>query len=247
MSPISASNFGRSMSRVIKTLYNKSGQINREDLDIASELLEKGGVIAIPTDTLYGLAAKIDNGNALDKIYRIKGRDPKKPLAICLPKYDDIKHVADTTKLHPSILSSLLPGPITIILSRLESLNPKLNPGVENIGVRVPDHNFAVALAHVVGPLALTSANRSGQASPICTEEFEDLWPELDAVFDTGKLQSRNSLVSLDEETQKHRLGSTVVDLSKPKAYTIIRPGCALNRTVNTLNRLGYKNNTDRN
>lgn len=247
MSPISASSLGRSMTRVIKTLYNKSGQINREDLDIACELLEKGGVIAMPTDTLYGLAAKVDNQIALDKIYKIKGRDQKKPLAVCLPKHDDIKHIADTTKLHPLILSSLLPGPITIILPRLESLNPKLNPGLENIGVRVPDHTFAMALSHVVGPLALTSANRSGQASPICVEEFEELWPELDAVFDSGKLQNRDGLISLEEETYRLKLGSTVVDLSKPRAYTIIRPGSGLNRTVNILNRFGYKNLTIRN
>lgn len=232
------------MSRVIKTLYNKSGQIDRKDVDLACEILEKGGVIAVPTDTVYGLAAVVDNQIALDKIYKIKGRDPLKPLAVCLPKYEDVKNVAITDELHPSILSSLLPGPTTIILPRKPSLNPKLNPGLDNVGIRVPDNNFVMALSHVVGPLALTSANRSGETSPISTREFEDLWPELDAVFDIGRLQNRSNVDSLDEESQKQRLGSTVVDLSEAKSYKIIRLGCALNRTANVLNRLGYVNKT---
>lgn len=232
------------MTRVIKTLYNKSGQIRREDIDIACEILEKGGVIAVPTDTVYGLAALVDNQVALDNIYKIKGRDLNKPLAVCLPRHEDIKNVAKTEELNPIILPSLLPGPTTIILPRKPSLNPRLNPGLDNIGIRVPDHNFVMALCHIVGPLALTSANRSGDKSPITIEEFRDLWPELEAVFDVGKVQNRYHIDSLSEESQMQRLGSTVVDLSKPKSYTIIRPGCALNRTINILNRFGYKNMT---
>lgn len=117
-------------------------------------------------------------------------------------------------------------------------MNKDLNPGVATIGVRIPSHDFIRAIAAEAGPLALTSANISGESSPIKTEEFESLWSKLDCVFDCGLLRTFN----FDDNAYIQRLGSTVVDLSVPNSYKIIREGCALNRTINLLNRFGYRN-----
>lgn len=228
----------RSMSgRIVNIIYNKSGQIDREQVNLACSYLDKGGVIALPTDTIYGIAAKVDDSNALDKIYKIKNRDTTKPLSICLSQIDEVDSITNQ-KLHPKILRSLLPGPITILLKRGENLNKDLNPGIDTIGVRVPNHNFIVMVARMVGPLALTSANRSGETSPLMAEDFKELWPELDCVFDCGLLQKQLD----DNLSNNQRLGSTVVDLTQPNVYNIVREGCALNRTINLLHRFGYRN-----
>lgn len=229
---------GKSMSKIVKLLNNKSGQLDPEQFKIACNHLNQGGIIAIPTDTIYGLAAKASDSNALNRIYKIKERDTAKPLAVCVSCPDEVPYIADTSKLDKRILRSLLPGPITILLNRSESLNKDLNPNFETVGIRVPNHDFPIELSAAVGPIALTSANRSGETSPLLAEDFEELWPEIDCVFDNGILQKRHP----DEAIPvNQRLGSTVVDLTQPRKYTIVRKGCALNRTVSILNRFGYR------
>lgn len=223
--------------KVVKLVYNRAGQIELDQVNLACNYLTKQGVIAFPTDTLYGLAARADDSRALGRIYKIKGRDPQKPLAVCVSNIDQIEEVADVGELSRNVLKSLLPGPITVVLKRSAKLNKDLNPGIDTIGVRIPDHNFVMAVSHIVGPLALTSANRSGGKNPICVEDFMDLWNDVDSVFDSGPL--RTAVIA----EKQLPLGSTVVDLSdvqEKRKYTIIREGCALNRTLNTLHRFGY-------
>lgn len=229
---------GRSMARIIRILYNKSGQIEREEVNLACDILNKGGVIAVPTDTIYGLAAKIDDNDSLERIYKIKGRDHGKPLSICLSSIDEIDQWAATKHLDRRVLPSLLPGPLTLILERKPSLNSLLNPGVKTIGVRVPDHNFIRAICAEVGPLALTSANLSGEPDPLLVNQFEEIWPHLDCIFDCGLLQDHSSRI--DTHVQL-KLGSTVIDLSQKNRYTIVREGCSIGRATNLLKRFGFK------
>lgn len=228
-------------SKVVATICTRSGHLNFDQVSSAANILHKGGVIALPTDTIYGIAAKVDNSKALDRIFKIKRRDLTKPLAICLASIEEIENVAETESLRPLTLSSLLPGPVTLLLKRTTKLNPELNPGLETVGVRIPDHNFTLAVCRLTGPLALTSANRSGDSNPLQVSEFEELWPELDCIYDCGL--SRNHLdVELMDEDDRRRIGSTVIDLSKDDKYFIIREGLGMKRAVNILNRLGYRN-----
>ncbi|XP_025782084.1 yrdC domain-containing protein, mitochondrial, partial [Puma concolor] len=123
------------------------------------------------------------------------------------------------------LLKDLLPGPVTLVLERSEELNKDLNPFTPLVGIRIPDHAFIQDLAQVFGgPLALTSANLSSQASSLNVEEFQDLWPQLSLIIDGGPIG--------DGQSSEYRLGSTVVDLSVPGKFGIIRPGCALERTT---------------
>lgn len=214
---------------IIKLVENATW---KEHVIKAFDTLQNGGVIALPTDTLYGLAAKVDNSTAIQKIYDIKSRSSAKPLAICSPDIQTIRQLSYTDHIDNALLNTLLPGPVTLILKRRANLNSHLNPGIPLVGVRIPDNKFIQHICREIGPLALTSANKSEQTSPLSIYDFQDIWDNIDTIFDGGNLQ-------LDEE----RLGSTVVDLSEPKHYKIIRPGCALAQTIELLEKHNIVNN----
>lgn len=227
------------MSKVISTICTKSGHVDFGQVCSAANILHNGGVIALPTDTIYGIAAKVDNKGALDRVFKIKGRDSTKPLSVCVASIKEVEELAETNSLHPLTLTSLLPGPVTLLLKRTKKLNPELNPGLDTIGVRVPDQNFILSVCRMTGPLALTSANRSGDSNPLHVNEFEDLWPELDCIYDCG-LSYNHMDIEINEE-KKRKAGSTVIDLSRDKKYLIVREGVGLSRSISTLNRLGYR------
>ncbi len=129
-----------------------------------------------------------------------------------------------------TVLEALLPGPVTLVFERSPLLNPNLNPNTPLVGVRIPDNAFIRALAVAANePLALTSANASGATSTLSVDEFAYLWPRLAVVCDGGAITS----------TPSQRLGSTVVDLSTPGRYRIVRPGSAELATTTTLHRFG--------
>lgn len=227
------------MSKVVSTIFTKSGHVDFEQVSSAANILHKGGVVALPTDTIYGIAAKVDNLKALDRVFKIKGRDLTKPLSVCVASIQEVEDVAETSSLHPLTLSSLLPGPVTLLLKRTKKLNLELNPGLDTVGIRVPDQNFILSVCRMTGPLALTSANRSGDTNPLQVSEFEELWPELDCIYDCG-LSYNHMDIEFDEE-KKRKAGSTVIDLSMDKKYLIVREGVGLSRSISTLNRLGYR------
>ncbi|XP_028797164.1 yrdC domain-containing protein, mitochondrial-like isoform X1 [Neltuma alba] len=187
----------------------------------AAEALRAGKVIAVPTDTLYGFACDACSLDAVNRIYEIKGRKHTSPLAICVGDVSDIQRFAVIDYLPQGLLDSLLPGPVTVVLKRGESsvLEQSLNPGLDSIGVRVPDYNFIRDIARGSGTaMALTSANLSGQSSSVCVNDFKDLWGHCACVYDGGLLPLG-------------RAGSTVVDLTIPHKYKILRPGSAMEET----------------
>jgi Sua5/YciO/YrdC/YwlC family protein len=194
----------------------------------AAQLILEGKVIAIPTDTVYGVAAAAQNTQAVRQLYKIKGRDRKKPVAICVNSVKSISCWGKVAGLPPGLLDTLLPGPVTVVLERTSDLNPTLNAGTSKVGIRIPNSEFVLQLCKRLGtPLTLTSANASNEQSSLAPEEFQSLWPHLAAVFHCGQIGDSTSL----------RAGSTVVDLSVPGKYHIIRPGSALASTKGILER----------
>ncbi|KAG8379827.1 hypothetical protein BUALT_Bualt07G0129900 [Buddleja alternifolia] len=196
----------------------KMGLVRPATEDYAEEAIgavKAGEVIAVPTDTLYGFACDACSVDAVHRIYETKGRKYTSPLAICVGDVKDIQRFADTDHLPNGLLDSLLPGPVTVVLKRGESsiLEKSLNPGLDSIGVRVPDCNFIRAIARGSGSaLALTSANLSGEPSSVDVKDFEKLWEHCAYIYNGGVLPSG-------------RAGSTVVDLTKLGQYKILRPG----------------------
>eukprot|EP00126_Sphaerothecum_destruens_P006101 Sdes_comp19213_c0_seq3m10101 len=177
--------------------------------------LKKNKVIALPTDTIYGLACLAQSVAGVRSIYDIKGRDFGKPLAICVASISDVFRYSKVT-IAKAALEELFPGPTTLVFERSLCLNSELNPSSSLVGIRIPEHDFVRALcAECGGPLALTSANLSGAKSPLAITDFEDIWPRLAVVYDAGTLSS----------DEKQRAGSTVVDLSVAGKYRVIRDG----------------------
>lgn len=194
----------------------------------AAAALHSGHVISVPTDTLYGIAALAQNDTAVKRIYEIKHRNSTKPLAICVSEVEDVYLWGKVTVPH-SLLASLLPGPVTLIFHRTSQLNPALNPESDLVGIRIPNEEFIRTVARCCdSPLALTSANISTKASPLCVEEFNELWSKLHTVFDAGRLGG---------EDLECREGSTIIDLSQPGSYRLIRRGIAYEQTTAILQR----------
>jgi len=189
-------------------------------------------VIAVPTDTIYGIAGLASSSKAIKDIYAIKRRDISKPLAVCVADYGDISEICHTDHLPTNVLKSLLPGPVTIVLQRKKEcplLSDDLNPGIDALAVRIPDFPFLRAVCRQAQtPLALTSANLSGDQSPVRTTEMGGVANKCALIFDHGVLG----------ET---RAGSTIVDLRNPGMFTIIRQGAALQETIAALAESGLR------
>ncbi|THD28932.1 YrdC domain-containing protein mitochondrial [Fasciola hepatica] len=218
-----------------------------------AQIVRMGGVIALPTDTIYGLACSVHSTSALKRIREIKGRSLNKPMAICVDKVSSIPRVCNTYGLPDDLLSALLPGPVTVVLPRLsdDPLSVDLNPNVNSLAVRVPDCGFVQKLLCALRahrnpplhdsdqvdsrdhPLVLTSANLSGDTSTLSVEEFRDIWHLLDVVVDGGSICS-----SRDSDPEAARAGSTIVDLCSValrREYRVVRTGSALEHTVKIL------------
>lgn len=209
---------------------------DKSAVELAAERLHQGEVIALPTDTVYGLACSANDPHAIQKLYDIKGRDEEKPVAVCVSSISQLKHYSEASHLPDELLHRLLPGAVTIILNKSKYLNnPFLNNGIRKIGLRIPDYEFIQNVsAEFVDPIALTSANRSGASSTLDVHEFRDLWPDLGVIFDGGHLGD------IDND-MKQRCASTVVDLSTPSFYQITRNGIAMEHTVKTLNEFNIR------
>ncbi|XP_017051029.1 yrdC domain-containing protein, mitochondrial [Drosophila ficusphila] len=203
-------------------------------LQLARQCLLTGQVIALPTDTVYGLACDANNESAIQKLYEIKGRDEHKPVAICVHNIPALRRFGQASHLSDELLTRLLPGPLTIVIERTPQLSNRfLNPSTSKIGIRIPDFNFIRDLCAVWQdqPLALTSANRSSAPSSLQVSEFRSLWPHLGAVFDAGQIGL----------TEERRLASTVIDLATPGYFEIVRAGVALKQTLSLMEEFGIQ------
>lgn len=196
---------------------------------VGATTISSGGLIATPTDTVYGIACDAQNISAISKIYEIKGRDVNKPVAICVSQIDQV-YTWGKVHVPRTLLQDLLPGPVTLVFERQSELNPNLNPHTNLIGIRIPDHHFIRQLADLNnGPVALTSANFSNDPSTLEVTEFKTMWPFLQHIFDGGRLST------CQESEVAARAGSTVIDLSIPGSFRIIRNGSAYSKCFNIL------------
>jgi len=197
----------------------------------AKKQLSKDGVIAFPTDTLYGIAAQISSEIGYRRIYEIKGRSEAKPVAVCFSTIPQILEYLPSLDRFRDLLSRLLPGPVTLVVPRGKFIPEHVNPNCETIGIRIPDNTISRLLS-AAEPLCLTSANKSGAKSAITSNDFADLHPLLDAIVET----------ELGIPSSMSRAGSTVVELDlEAKTYLIRRKGCAFDATVASLTAEGFK------
>lgn len=150
--------------------------------------LRRGGLVAIPTDTVYGLAAELWNEQAVARIYAAKGRPEIKAIPVLLSGVEALPEVAQPA---PDFVLELArrfwPGPLTVVLPRRPEIPEVVSP-TATIGVRVPDQAFARELLAAAGPLAVTSANRSGRpGARTASEVLAELGDSIELVVDGGR------------------------------------------------------------
>lgn len=157
-----------------------------ENLRRASEVLRQGGLVAFPTDTVYGLGALAFNDAAVRSIYQAKGRPSDKALPVLLSSVADIDLVA--TSIGDSALRlarRFWPGPLTLVVPKNDRV-PEAVAGA-TVGIRVPDHVTARVLLELAGPLAVSSANQSGSESPVTAAgALEQLEGRVEIILDGG-------------------------------------------------------------
>jgi tRNA threonylcarbamoyl adenosine modification protein (Sua5/YciO/YrdC/YwlC family) len=150
----------------------------------AVQVLRQGGVIAYPTDTVYGLGCDITNKHAVERIYRMKRMSDAQLLSFVCPDLSNIARYGVVQDFAYRIMRRLVPGPYTFILQATREVPKVLRMKRKTVGIRVPDHPVALALAHELGsPVASTSASLDGEIL-IDPREIEERFPDLDLVLD---------------------------------------------------------------
>ncbi|MGB7539565.1 MAG: L-threonylcarbamoyladenylate synthase [Anaerolineales bacterium] len=158
-------------------------------IQCAVECLVRGGLVAFPTETVYGLGANAFDSSAVRRIFEVKGRPPTDPLIVHLAFLADAPTVAVDI---PSVVETLgrrfWPGPLTLLLPRRDSLPPEVSAGLDTVAVRVPSHPVARALLQAAGlPIAAPSANLFGHTSPTQARHvIDDLGGRVDLILDAG-------------------------------------------------------------
>jgi len=175
----------------------------QSQIEAAAAILRKGGVVAIPTETVYGLAADASNADAVKRIFAIKGRPADHPLIVHIADESQLRHWAREVPKSAKLLArQFWPGPLTLILPRSQHVSDVITGGQDTVGLRVPDHPVAFALLRAMGPngaLAAPSANRYGRISPTTAEHvIEELGDKVDMILDGGpcKVGLESTIVS---------------------------------------------------
>ena len=161
---------------------------NAESIQVALQILREGGLVAFPTDTVYGVGALVFDGKAVESIYVAKQRPIEKAIPVLMADAADMEKVGmDIPEVAHQLAARFFPGPLTCLIPKQPTL-PESVSATETVGVRVPDHEVARALLRAAGPMAVTSANISGQASPSTAQEvLAQLNGRIDLILDGGK------------------------------------------------------------
>lgn len=187
-------------------------QAQSADLSRAAEIIRHGGLVVFPTETVYGLGGDATDAAASRKIYEAKGRPSDNPLIIHIAAPEDAEPYAVTSPLYYRLAKAFMPGPLTVILPRRETVPLTTTGGLETVAVRCPSHPVAHRLIELAGvPIAAPSANRSGKPSPTCAADVAyDMDGRVDMILDGGACE-----IGLE---------STIVK-ADGDSLTLLRPG----------------------
>jgi L-threonylcarbamoyladenylate synthase len=157
-------------------------------LEVGGRIVARGGLVVLPTDTVYGLGCDPFNASAVNALFAAKARGRDLPLPVLVHSWRQaIGLVEDITEQAKLLIAEFWPGPLTIVLRESPGIGWDLGYSRGTVAVRMPKHEFALALIERTGPLAVTSANRSGVPTPTTAEEIAGhLGGHVDVLFDTG-------------------------------------------------------------
>jgi len=186
---------------------------DEKDIEEAARLLREGGLVAFPTETVYGLGANAMDDEAVGKVYAAKGRPSDNPMIVHIAKGEELQTLTESiTEDMKKLMEVFWPGPLTMVVPAKPQVSRITTGGLDTVAVRVPDNETTLRLIAAAGvPLAGPSANLSGHPSPTSASHvYDDLQDRIDAV-----IQGENCRVGIE---------STVVDMTG-EVPTILRPG----------------------
>ncbi len=192
----------------------------------AAEVIRRGGLVAFPTETVYGLGADGTNPDAAAKIYEAKGRPSDNPLIIHISSPEEAEEYAYTNEVYYRIASAFMPGPVTVILKAKPTVPERTRGGLETVALRCPSHPIAKKLISLAGvPIAAPSANISGSPSPTTASHvIDDMMGRADIIIDGGDCD--------------FGLESTIISAHESEGVVLLRPGRI---TVNDIQALGIE------
>jgi L-threonylcarbamoyladenylate synthase len=173
----------------------------------AENIIKQGGLIAFPTDTIYGVAADPFNPEALEKVYMVKERPDEKALPVLIGDLSQLNDLVSTIREDVfKIAASFWPGALTLVLPKAPSIPAELS-AYPTIGVRMPDLAFALSLLKQTGPLATTSANISNGPNPISAQDVIDqLGGRIDLILDGGQTPGHIASTVVDATTMDYKI-----------------------------------------
>lgn len=182
-------------------------------LSPAAQLLRDGGLVAFPTETVYGLGADGSDPDAAAGIYKAKGRPSDNPLILHISSPRDAEKYAYTNELYYRIADAFMPGPVTVVLKAKETVPLRTRGGLDTVALRCPIHPVARRLIELAGvPIAAPSANISGSPSPTSASHvIDDMMGRVDAIIDGGDCE--------------FGLESTIISAVDPNEAVLLRPG----------------------
>lgn len=207
--------------------------IDKKTLKHTVETLQNGGIIAMPTETVYGLAADANNESAITKIYQAKGRPANHPLIVHIGSIEQLASWAiDIPDYAWQLAKAFWPGPLTLILKKHASVLEEVTGGQDTVGLRVPNNEIALKILNEFGGgLAAPSANSFGHVSPTLAEHVkQDLGDKVDLIIDGG-------ICSVGIE-------STIVDCTADKPR-ILRPGMISQKQIEEVAQLSLSDNLE--
>jgi L-threonylcarbamoyladenylate synthase len=181
----------------------------------AVEVLRNGGVVAIPTDTVYGIGVALDTPGGIERLFAAKARPPDKAIALLLADLDQAAEIGELTPAALALAATFWPGGLTLVVPRRTDrplpaalTGGELAPGaIPTVGLRVPNHDAPRALARALGPLPTTSANRSGEPEARNADEIELLLGgSIDLVLDGGPARGGPASTVVDVTEQAPRI-----------------------------------------
>ncbi len=173
-------------------------------VEVGARVIARGGLVVLPTDTLYGVGCDPFDAGAVDALFKAKGRGHDLPLPVLVHTWRQaVGLVEDVTERAQSLIAEFWPGPLTIVLREAPGIGWDLGDSRGTVALRMPKQDFALALIERTGPLAVTSANRSGQPAATSVDVIVRDLPDADVFFDAGEAGGGPA--------------SSIVDLSGPE------------------------------
>ena len=204
-------------------------------LAIPAEILAKGGLVAFPTETVYGLGGNALDADAAGKIYAAKGRPSDNPLIVHIARPSDAEKYARTNALYEKLAKAFMPGPLTVVLPKRENIPCSVTGGLMTVGIRCPGDPVARELIRLAGvPVAAPSANISGRPSPTAASHVtNDLNGRIDCIIDGGEAEVglESTIVKIDgEKLVLLRPGAITPEMLRTVCDTVVLDNGILDR-----------------